>query len=174
MAKQHLVKCKYCGETFDTNKEEWTLVGKNRYAHKKCSDIQSSLMTQDEKDYLELEKYIKKLFNINVISAKIQKQIKTYKEQYNYTFSGMKKTLYWWFELKRNSITQANDGIGIIPYAYKDCSEYYYRLYLAEIANNLNNTPTAEIPTVEIVISSPRPYNKKKIKLFDLEEENNE
>ena len=47
----------------------------------------------------------------------------------------MLKTLIYWYEIKGNSTEKANGGIGIIPYVYKDASEYYYSIYLAQIAN---------------------------------------
>lgn len=89
-----LVKCKYCGVQFDRNKEPYIEVSTRRYAHKACAETQKQSLSQEELDYMELEKYIKKLFSMNVISAKIRKQIKDYRQTYKYTFSGIQKTLY--------------------------------------------------------------------------------
>ena len=130
-----LVKCKYCNEQFDRNKEPFVEVSNRRYAHKACAEKYQQSTSQEELDYLALEKYIKKLFNKNVLTARIKKQIKDYRQEYGYTYTGMQKTLYWWFEIKKNSIDQANEGIGIVPYVYNDALDYYYSLYLAKVAN---------------------------------------
>ena len=170
MAAARLVKCKYCGIEFDRNKEPFIEVSARRYAHKECADKYQQSFSQDELDYMELEKYIKKLFNINVVSARIKKQIKDYKQEYGFTFTGMQKTLYWWFEVKRNSIDQANEGIGIVPYVYKEAHDYYYRLYLAKMANEdiTDTIPKAEVQEIEIGI--PQVYINPP-KLFNFGEE---
>ena len=89
-----LVKCKYCGNQFDRNKEPYVEVSARRYAHKECAEKQRQSISKEELDYMELEKYIKKLFNMNVISAKVRKQIKDYRQTYGYTYTGIQKTLY--------------------------------------------------------------------------------
>jgi hypothetical protein len=94
MAKK-IAKCKFCGEQFDRNAEPFVEVGARRYAHKACAEKAQAGISQDELDYLKLEEYIKQLFNINTINAKMKKQIKDFRQEYGYTFSGMLKTLYW-------------------------------------------------------------------------------
>lgn len=164
------VKCKYCGEYFDRNSEPFEAVGGRRYAHKTCAEKYRQSMSKEELDYMELEKYIKKLFNKNVLTARIKKQIKDFKQEYNYSYSGMQKTLYWWFELKKNSLDKANDGIGIIPYVYQEAHDYFYRLYLAEMANK-DVPDMIHKPKVEIIeIESPRVYVRPP-KLFEFGEE---
>ena len=170
MAAARIVKCKYCGIQFNRNAEPFIEVGGRRYAHKECAEKYQASISQEEKDYLELEKYIKKLFNKNVLTAKIKKQIKDYKEQYNYTYSGIQKTLYWWFELKNNSIEKANDGIGIVPFVYQDACDYFYRLYLAKIANDVAPEVIHKPKIREIEIDSPR-ADVAPPKLFNFEEE---
>lgn len=170
MAAARIVKCKYCGIQFNRNAEPFIEVGGRRYAHKECAEKHQASISQEEKDYLELEKYIKKIFNKNVLTAKIKKQIKDYREQYNYTYSGMQKTLYWWFELKKNSIEKANDGIGIVPFVYQDACDYFYRLYLAKIANDVAPEVIHKPKVQEIEIGSPRVYVAPP-KLFNFGEE---
>ena len=115
-------------------------------------------------------KYIKKLFGLNILSAKIKRQIKQYKEEYNYSYSGIQKTLYWWFEVKKNSLEKANDGIGIVPYVYDECKNYYYRLYLAKTANEMVNNTIPKAQIQEIEIGSPRVHINPP-KLFKFGEE---
>ena len=58
MAK-HLVKCYYCGQTFDANKEKFIMVNSRRYAHENCYNNNQTQKTKDELDKEELENYIK-------------------------------------------------------------------------------------------------------------------
>lgn len=152
----HKVKCAICGITFDRDKEPAEMINARRYAHVECYQKQESGKTQQEKDYEALEKYIIKLFNQKTLSAKIKKQIKDFHQEYNYTFSGMHKTLIWWFEIKGNSLDKTNGGIGIIPFVYEDACKYYYSLYLAQLVNMDKIETKTEV--IEIEIGSPRVY----------------
>lgn len=163
-----IVKCKYCGIQFDRNAEPAVEVSARRYAHKACADKYQETVSQDELDYIELEKYIKKLFSLQVVNAKIKKQIRDFRQEYNYTYSGMLKTLYWWFEIRGNSIEQAQGGIGIIPFVYNDACQYYYSIYLAEIANKEVEIYKPQVKEIEI--GSPR-VKPNPIKLFNLDDE---
>ncbi len=91
----HFVTCKYCGIRFDRDLEPTIEVSSRRYAHKTCAEKVEATIPQNEKDYSNLETYIKKLFKINTINAKTRKQIKDFREEYGYSYSGMLKTLYW-------------------------------------------------------------------------------
>ena len=168
----HKVTCVYCKEKFDRDKEPFVQVSAQRYAHAECAQKHYTEVSKEEQDYKELEDYIKKLFNEDYVSARIKKQIKEMRAEYGYTFSGMLKTLIWWYEIKKNSIDKANDGIGIIPFVYKNACDYYYALYLADIVNA--EYQNYVIPTKEIHIQSPRAEQKKKKKIFTfLEDEAN-
>lgn len=163
----HPVICYYCGEKFDRDKEPTVQVSARRYAHKKCAEENQIEKTQEEKDLEELEQYIIKLFNEPFVNARIRKQIKSYKEKYNYTYSGMLKSLIWFYEVKGNSIEKSNHGIGIIPYIYQDAMNYYYSLYLAQMINEKKDVKQYKTKVREIEIKSPKALPKK-IKLFNL------
>ena len=149
-----MVKCKYCGIQFDRNAEPFVEVSARRYAHKACAEKHQAAIPQDEQDYAALETYIRKIFKEDNINIRIRKQIKDFSQEYDYTYSLMLKTLYWWYEIKGNSIENAQVGIGIIPYVYDDALKYYYSLYLAKIANEDKEIRSPEIKEVEI--GSPR------------------
>lgn len=167
MAKK-MVKCKYCGIQFDRNAEPFVAVGGRRYAHKACAEKHDEGLSQEERNYAELEAYIKELFQESYLNAKVKAQIKNFKKEYNYTYSGMLKTLKWWYQIKGNSVDLARGGVGIIPYVYNEALNYYYTLFLAQ---NANKDLTEFRPKVqEIEISSPR-VRVKKQKLFNLGEE---
>ena len=159
-----MVKCKYCGVQFDRNSEPFVEVGGRRYAHKACAENKEAAIPQEEKDYQALEDYIKKLFKEDYLNAKTRKQIRDFRKEYNYTFSGMLKTLYWWYEIKGHSIDQAQGGIGIIPYVYEEALKYYYSIYLARLVNEARENYKPIVKEVEI--GSPR-VRSNPIKFFD-------
>lgn len=165
MAKA-LVKCLYCGEMFDRNATDCVKPKGNRYAHKHCHDAACANKSQEELDYEALVEYIKHLFGTP--NPRVWKQIKEFKDNYNFTYSGMHKTLIWWFELKHNDIEKANGGIGIIPYVYQDASQYYYALYLAQLANE---DKTAQIVNVKEFFIDPPKSQRPAPRLFKFREE---
>lgn len=165
----HKVKCKYCGKEFDRDKIPYTMVSARRYAHKECHENYLNNRTEEEKDQEELEKYIMILFNEPYINARIKKQIKEYKNEYNFTDSGMLKSLKWWYEVKGNSIEKANGGLGILPYIYQDALKYYYSLYLAQLVNQEKDVKQYVSKVHEITIPTPR-AERKHPKLFNMED----
>lgn len=174
MAK-HLVKCLYCGKTFDASAEEYVKPNSRRYAHKSCADASEKSKTQEEKDKEQLEQYIKELFGINCISVKIRKQMEDYRLKKNYSYSGMYKTLKYFFEIRGNSIDKANGGIGIIPYVYDEAYTYWRALWEAQQRNENIEVSKYILPVREIHILPPEREPMKRIKrLFNfLNEEAN-
>lgn len=175
----HLVICKYCEQKFDRDKEPYVEVSPRRYAHKVCYEKAVGHLTPEQKqqkgeeqDLKMLENYIMLLFNESFINAKIRKQIMEYRKNYGYTYSGMLKTLQWWFEIKRNSIENANDGIGIVPYVYKQACEYYYNLYLADIANESFKSYKPKV--TQVIIKSPKAERRRRKEFKLLEDEDND
>lgn len=166
----HKVKCYYCGQTFDRDKEPFVLVSTRRYAHKACAEGSQKSEFQEVKDKEELEAYIMKLFGTEYVDARIQKQIKQYKDEYNFTYSGMRKALIYFYEIKGNSLEKSNGGIGILPYIYKRAHDYYYALWQAQQKNEKKDI-TMYVPTVkEIVIPNPQRQVKQR-KLFSFLDE---
>lgn len=166
----HPVTCVYCHKKFDRDKEAAVQISKARYAHKECAEHKDELLTQEEKDIMALEQYIMKKFEEPFVNARIKKQIKEYREEYNYTYSGMLKTLIWWFDIKGNSLDKANGGIGIIPFVYKDACDYYYALYMAEMVNEDKDINDFQPKQRVIEIASPRVYVKPP-QLFNLDDD---
>lgn len=166
----HKVKCLYCSQIFDRDKEPTTQISARRYAHKECAEKHDSNKSQEEKDIESLEKYIMSLFNESYINAKVRKQLKEFKEQYNFSYSGMLKTLVYWYEVKGNSIEKANGGIGIIPYIYNNALQYYYNLYLIKLANSKKDIQIYK-PKEKIIEIAPPSISHKRIRLLFEDEE---
>lgn len=175
---KHIVKCFYCGKSFDANIEPFAKPRANRYAHQDCHNQADKNKTQEERDYEALVAYIKQLFN-GAPNPRVWKQLKEYREMKDnngdplYTYSGMLKTLVWWYELKHNDIEKANGGIGIIPYVYNDACQYYYALYLAQIANADKDIEHMQTKVREFFIEPPKSERKRR-RLFKFKEEEEE
>lgn len=164
----HIVKCFYCNSDFDRDKEDTVSVSERRYAHASCAKKHQELIDKEEKDYEELEKYIKKLFSSNYLTAKIRKQIRDYKRDYGYTFSGMLSTLKWWYELKDGSIDKAQYGIGIIPFVYEDAKSFYKTMFEAASINDDKGDEYYHPKTVVIEIAPPE-VKPRSPRLFKME-----
>lgn len=162
-------KCPICELMFDRDTCEF-IHHKNRYYHKVCYDSMLSQLQTDSKEQVELEEYILKMFKLDQINARIRKQIKDMRTQYGYSYSGIHKSLIYFFDIKGNSIEKANGGIGIVPYVYQDAFNYYYSLHLAQEKNKDKVVTDYVIEGKEIVIKSPKRKPKEK-RLFNLEEE---
>lgn len=174
MAK-HIVKCKYCGMQFDASLEPFVKIS-NRYAHKACSDQFEANKTEEERNKEELEKYIKELFSYKTIPQVVYKQMKEYVEVNKYTYTGILKSLKFYYEVKHGDKEKAHGRIGIVPYIYEDAKQYYFAIWQAqqENASRIEALPQQNItiPTVTVTITSPaRKPLKHKRKLFAFLEE---
>lgn len=161
------VKCLYCGEKFDRLKEPNVKIGR-RYAHKSCYEAQDEQTLKQDKDKHDFFEYIKELYGEDYNYISISKQAENYIKQYDFTYSGMLKSLKWFYEVKGSSKEGSNGRIGIIPYIYNDAKKYYYNLYLAQQRNKDVEGYRLEIK--EVVIASPRMFTAPP-KLFDLGDE---
>lgn len=166
----HKVKCVYCKNTFDRDKEPYEQISERRYAHLSCAIAAKNEKSQADLDKEELEKYILELLKEEFISPRVRKQINQYVQDYNFTYSGMKKALVYFYEVKGNDKSKAAGGIGIVPYVYRDAYNYYYSLWLANQKNEDKNI-VHYVPTVrEVRIPSPQ-LKQKRRKLFNFFEE---
>ena len=171
----HVVICKICGRQFDRDKIQAVKCGARRYAHYECKpDGELMPLPQKDPDLTALENYIEKLLGKEANKARINKQIKEYVTEHNYTYSGILKSLVYFYEVKGNSIDKANGGIGIVPFVYQDAYNYYYDLFLAKNRNDNKNVKEITSKVREIMIKPPsRPVKKRFFKILD-EEVNNE
>ena len=152
MAKQPKVKCPICGEQFYREDEPFIKI-KNRYIHKKCYEAKENEKTEEEKEYELLIEYIKKLFGVQTLTVKINRQIKDLTSK-GYSYKGIRKTLIYWFEIKGNSIEKANGGIGIIPYIYEQALVYWRSIWEAQQYNQQVQNIVKETPVREVHITS--------------------
>ena len=132
----HYVICSKCGQRFDRDKIQAVKSGARRYAHYSCyPEGEIVPLPQRDPDLVQLEEYIQKLLGDTYNKARVNKQIKDFVEEYNYSYSGILKSLVWFYDVKHNSVDGCSGGIGIVDYCYQDAYNYYLALFIAQQAN---------------------------------------
>ena len=168
----HKVKCAICGVTFDRDVVQAVKHNGNRFSHYTCEPDKELVplpeKSKEDLDLQELKNYINNLYGKKCNWALINKQIKDYHSNNNYTYKGMMNTLYWFYEVKHNSPADSNGGIGIIPFTYDNAKEYFHSLYLAKMKND--NKDINSYTPKEVVVTIKNPHSKKPvIKMFDMD-----
>lgn len=111
------VKCPECG-TF--NDKENTVTFNGRYYCPVCYENKQ----KEADDYKNLIAYICELYQIDAPTGWIVKQIKDFKEQFHYSYKGMKTTLHYFYEIEHNDPADSL-GVGIIPFVYEEAKKFY-------------------------------------------------
>ena len=144
--------CPICGEKFDRNKIQAVRYGARRYAHATCDPDNTDFVPMEEKkvkatkaekkdagggdpDLASLKDYISTLFDY-VNWPLVTKQIKNYHDKEGYSYSGIEKSLRYFYDIKHGSKDKANGGIGIVPYTYQEAYNYYLAIFMAQQGNN--------------------------------------
>jgi hypothetical protein len=139
------VKCVFCGSSINRQVDEYVIVQK-RYAHTLCSNEQQ----QEKEDRAQLNKILYEIFGENLNFGVVGQQIKNYKNQYNFTISGIIGTLYYCYKIINLDPRKAQ-GIGIVPFYYKEA-----RSYFNAIENAKNNLGALNIQKKIVHIKSPK------------------
>ncbi len=106
---------------------------------------------QKEKEDLErLKDTIRDLFGNKAVWSRIMRQINSYKKKYGYTYSGMMRSLIYYYQKMGNDPMKSTGGIGIIPYVYDSAYNYYYNIWLLQQRNKQENLEYKANPTQEI------------------------
>lgn len=166
------VKCKYCGQQFSREKEEYITVG-NRYAHKKCHEdylekVQQAKMlsdytrTESLAKYKEVMDFARDHFGQEANYQLIQRQLNSYITNNGYTYNGILKSLIYYYDVKNNPTNKANGAIGIVPYIYEEAKRYYY--YQHQI--NKQNEDKKVLDKTIIINANPYKAPPNKGKLF--------
>lgn len=167
----HMVKCSVCGGQFDRDKVQAVKSGARRYAHHTCMpDGELVPLPQVDAELTKLIEYTQQLLGKEYNAARVKKQIKDFKDEYGYSYSGMLKSLVYFYEVKGNSKDKANGGIGIVPYIYNDAYNYYLNLFLANQQNINKDVKSYTSKVKEITIKAPIIEFSKKLFNFDDDE----
>lgn len=158
----HIVVCTQCGKKFDRDLYPYVQVSARRYKHENCEQV-----NKIEEDKKRLFEYITNKFQLEFVLPYIAKQINDYITNYNFTYDGIYKTLYYFYDIKRNPIDKAK-GIGIVLYVAREAKAYYDNLE----RNKLSSEKFEDFLPQNIVIKIevPRPKKKKRKQFSFLEE----
>ena len=167
--------------SFSLSKEKKSRPKKKYYITRSVAKSKYSRVNiQRDEDLQKLEEYIKFLLEEDYVNARVRKQIKDFREEYGYSYSGMLKSLIYFYEVKGNSKekAKASGGIGIVPFIYEQAKLYYFNLFMAQNQNETKDIITVTSKVKEITIKAPH-IEKPLKRLFnldddDIEEFNNE
>ena len=136
----HVVKCRWCGKQFDTEKieqDKWIMPSKGQYYHRDCYEekIQPGAVkptTQENKEN-EFQTWRDNIFDLiqrdlkgKCDFARITQMMTSYKAQHkDWTYKVMYYALRWFYLIRKNDWSKANGAIGILPYIYYDGTEYW-------------------------------------------------
>lgn len=109
---------------------------------------------------------VKSIYGKNYNYQLINTQANNMIQEYGYTWSGMTGCLHWFYNINHGSLEEGNGGIGIIPFIYEQCKEYYQNIYKAKAENDKKQLMREP---VEFNIQSPRAWQRPP-HLLDLEE----
>lgn len=167
----HYCICPKCGLRFDRDKIQAVKVSARRYGHATCYPDNTDFMPIEKVDeeLIKLKEYIKKLLGNAYNEARVNKQIKEYKEEKGYSYSGILKSLVYFYEVKGNSKDKANGGIGIVPFIYQDAFNYYFSLFQAQQQNETKDVVSFTSKVKEVIINLPKAYTP--LRLFNLDDE---
>lgn len=178
----HVVTCQICGQRFDRDKIQAVYHSAARYSHATCEPngklvpmpiakpkAKPTVRPEDE-DLKDLKDYINKLFGTYANWALIMKQIKDYHKNQNMTYSGIKKTLQYFYEINNNKVEIGNGGIGIVPYQYQKANNYFYSIWAAK-QKNKDVKIEDMVAKEEVIVIKPPQRKVKKRKLFSFLDE---
>lgn len=173
MAK-HVIMCRACGKYFDTEsipREDWIMPTKNQYYHTQCyNDWKKNMNNAIDDDWVDyiydfLARDLKVSYNYLMCETQRKKFIKDNK----FTNKGIYFTLKYFYEIKHNSWDKGNGGIGIVPYVYKDATEYWTdiewkrRGFMKAIEEQIAIRAHREVKTIK------KPTTKKQKSKYDLD-----
>ncbi len=150
MAARTTIKCFKCKK--DIPKAE---------AIKKTNKYYCECCNKEAEDYKELIDYIcNDLYKIKAPTGLMIKQIKDFKEKYNFSNSGIMFTLKYYYEILENKILE-DAGLGIVPYYYEKAKNHYtYKFILEEYIEGFTEEVVVEKHNMCI---RPSKYKKSEI-----------
>lgn len=152
--------CKqYVLETDDIKKYQ------NKKCHKPCLDNLIDLKDDTQGDKQKLTEYICKIFDIKEISNLIDNQINKYIKDLDYSYSGIYGSLYYFYDLKENQISEDINGIGIVPFVYEEAKSFFIQI---SKTNQENEDVVIENKSKKILMKAPNKNLKCSTKIENL------
>lgn len=138
----------------DETKEN-TVYHNSKYYCKICYENKQ----KEAQDYKALIAYICELYQIDVPTGWMLKQIKDYKDQFHYTYRGIKTTLHYFYEIQEGNSVEDSLGIGIVPFVYDEAKKFY--IDKKAIKDNLKDCDMQKVQNRKKVIHINRNQDEK-------------
>ena len=130
------------------------------YAHLECIDG----LTDSEL----LDQYIMQLYDVDYVPPGIKKQINQFVKDFRFTYSGIHKSLKYFYEVKKNPLNKNMQTIGIVPFIYQQAYNFYFTLWQAQ---QQDKEKIVKPTIVEINIDRPTKKIKRNKNFSFLDEE---
>lgn len=139
-------KCPLCGKM---NEKELSVLYQGKYYCSVCYEIKY----QEAQDYKDLMRYIcEDLYKIKAPTPLMLEQVKRFKEQFGYSYKGMKTTLHYFYEIEEGNDVSNSIGVGIIPFVYEDAKKFY--IEKKAVKDSVKNS-------LEVVVNNTKTINKR-------------
>lgn len=174
----HIIQCRICRKKFDTELEDYVLVGQKSYYHQSCYDEwvknRNQATANGDEDFWKesVIDYLYRDVKMSINFAKLDNQWSSFiKPERKMTPKGIYFALRYHFDVMKGDKEKALGGIGIVPSIYKDAAQYW-----TELENRKQGTLDAIIEQIKMrqarpVVNIRRKDNKKdksKYKLDDI------
>ena len=151
----HMVKCSVCEQMFNRDLVQAVRTGARRYAHATCDKENTDFVPlvqkpEEDSELKELKDYINEVYGDKANWSIINKQIKRYTKENQFSLTGILKTLKYIYEIKKLDTDKSNGGIGLVEYLYQESYNYYLNMFLTQqttVASEVNKN------TTEIIIN---------------------
>jgi starvation-inducible outer membrane lipoprotein len=127
-----------------------------------CAQNRSEEEKKVESEQNKFFDYCKQVFGKDFDFVRTKRLAEGYIKKYNYTWSGMLKTLIYFFEVKKIRVSKAKGSIGIIPYTYQEALNHYYAIWQAQQLNIDKKIEDYVPEVIEITIPPPQPKPRKR------------
>lgn len=175
----HIIQCRLCKTRFDTEKEDFVLVGKRSYYHRKCYDEwvlnrNNTKATGDEEFWKEsLIDYLYRDVKMSINFSKFDSQWKNFiKPEKKMTPKGIYFAIRYYYEIIHGDPAKAAGGIGIVLNMYAEAAQYWTDLEMRKegtieaIIQQIKERN--QRPTQFVVQKEEKKKNKAKFALEDI------
>lgn len=128
----HEVQCRICKKRFDTEKEEFVLVGQKSYYHKACYENwvqgRNNVKTSGDEDfwYESVVDYLYRDVKMSINFAKLNNQWFNFiKPERKMTPKGIYFAIRYYYSVIHGDKEKALGGIGIVPNVYQESAHYW-------------------------------------------------
>lgn len=126
------VTCQYC--KMQVNKAKAVKVANRKYCcpehaepYRREHPQKPTSQSEIDKSFQLLIEEICRRFAISKPTGLMLRQIKQYRDEYEFTYDGMRATIWYYCEIAHpNQELNVNYGVAMIPYSYEDAKAFYW------------------------------------------------